>query len=221
MGQYAYQVTARVVKCAVDGDMVAARLILDRVVPIRRRRPVRLKLPDIVDAASVMVAHAVRSVVPAHTPQAKRLLDGAPKRWRDAEVAWWPTSASEMWRAPEGGRERLGDTWSLSIVSALPTSGRLVVLDGQQVVGLGARLRCPWEVRCLTLALSGASGACAAPTARPAARATKASLSRRQAMGGRTSKRAGRCRAGHRPVSTCRRRDRLMPPKVPLRWERL
>jgi hypothetical protein len=35
--------------------MVATRLILDRVVLIRRGRPVRLKLPDIVDAASVMV----------------------------------------------------------------------------------------------------------------------------------------------------------------------
>jgi hypothetical protein len=36
----------------------AARLILDRVVPIPRGRPVRLKLPDIVDGASVMVAQA-------------------------------------------------------------------------------------------------------------------------------------------------------------------
>jgi hypothetical protein len=58
MGQYAQQVTARVVKRAAEGDMVAARLILDRVVPIRRGRPVRLKLPDLVDAASVMAAQA-------------------------------------------------------------------------------------------------------------------------------------------------------------------
>jgi len=58
MGQYAHQVTARMVKRAVDGDVGAARLILDRVAPIRRGRPVRLKLPDIVDAASVMAAQA-------------------------------------------------------------------------------------------------------------------------------------------------------------------
>jgi hypothetical protein len=31
MGQYAHQVTARVVKRAAEGDMAAARLILDRV----------------------------------------------------------------------------------------------------------------------------------------------------------------------------------------------
>jgi hypothetical protein len=36
MGQYANQVTARMVKRAVDGDVGAARLILDRVAPIRR-----------------------------------------------------------------------------------------------------------------------------------------------------------------------------------------
>ena len=58
MGQYAQQVTARVVKRAAEGDMVAARLILDRVVPIRRGRPVRWKLPKIGDAASVLSAQA-------------------------------------------------------------------------------------------------------------------------------------------------------------------
>ena len=59
MGKYGEQVAARMVKRAVDGDMAAARLILDRIAPPRRGRPVRLKLPDIGDAASVMVAQAV------------------------------------------------------------------------------------------------------------------------------------------------------------------
>jgi hypothetical protein len=82
-----------------------------------------------------------------------------------------------------------------------------------------ARSRCPCDVRWPTLARasSGASGACAAPTARPAARATK----RRQAMGGRPSKRAGRCRAGHRSFSTCRRRHRLIAQGAVAIWERL
>ena len=31
----------------------------------------------------------------------QRLLDDVPERWRDAEVAWWPASANEMWAAPE------------------------------------------------------------------------------------------------------------------------
>jgi hypothetical protein len=30
----------------------------------------------------------------------QRLLDGVPERWRDAEMAWWPASANEMWAAP-------------------------------------------------------------------------------------------------------------------------
>jgi hypothetical protein len=58
MGKYGEQVAARMVKRAVDGDVGAARLILDRVAPVRRGRLVCLKLPEIGDAASVMAAQA-------------------------------------------------------------------------------------------------------------------------------------------------------------------
>src|SRR5580693_5257559 len=58
MGKYGEQVAARMVKRAVDGDVGAAKLILDRVAPIRRGRPVRLKLPHLNDPASVMAAQA-------------------------------------------------------------------------------------------------------------------------------------------------------------------
>ena len=58
MGQYAHQVTARVIERASKGDMVAARLVLERIAPPRRGHPVRLKLPEIGDAESVMNAHA-------------------------------------------------------------------------------------------------------------------------------------------------------------------
>jgi len=34
----------------------------------------------------------------------QRLLDRVPERWRDADLAWWPTSPSEMWAAPESTR---------------------------------------------------------------------------------------------------------------------
>ena len=64
--------------------------------------------------------------------------------------------------------------------------------------------------------MADASGAAWAARAREAAASGRL---RGQAMGGRPSKRAGRCRAGHRPVSTCRRRDRLNAPRAPLRWE--
>jgi AcrR family transcriptional regulator len=34
----------------------------------------------------------------------QRLLDGVPERWRDAEMAWWPACATEMWSAPVHSR---------------------------------------------------------------------------------------------------------------------
>jgi hypothetical protein len=58
MGRYGEQVAARVVKRACEGDMCASRLVLDRIAPPRRGRPVHLKLPDIGDAAGLMAAHA-------------------------------------------------------------------------------------------------------------------------------------------------------------------
>jgi hypothetical protein len=58
MGKYGEQVAARTVKRAVDGDVGAARLILDRIAPVRRGRAVHLKIGGIGDAASVMNAHA-------------------------------------------------------------------------------------------------------------------------------------------------------------------
>jgi hypothetical protein len=30
----------------------------------------------------------------------QRLLDGVPDRWRDADLAWWPRTAIEMWAGP-------------------------------------------------------------------------------------------------------------------------
>jgi hypothetical protein len=58
MGKYGEQVAARVIKRASDGDMTAARLVLERIAPPRRGHPVHLKLPDIGDAAGLMAAHA-------------------------------------------------------------------------------------------------------------------------------------------------------------------
>jgi hypothetical protein len=34
----------------------------------------------------------------------QRLLDGVPERWRDADLAWWPAAASDMWARPGPGR---------------------------------------------------------------------------------------------------------------------
>ena len=58
MGRYGEQIAQQVIDRACNGDMNAARLVLDRIAPPRRGRPVQFKLPEITDAESAMRAHA-------------------------------------------------------------------------------------------------------------------------------------------------------------------
>ena len=51
-------VVKKIIEVAKDGDMGAARLILDRICPLPKGRPVWLHLPKIVTAANVLVAHS-------------------------------------------------------------------------------------------------------------------------------------------------------------------
>ncbi len=48
-----------VIKRAKSGDMGAARIVLDRLAPIRRGRPVEIDLPKIETVADVLAAQAV------------------------------------------------------------------------------------------------------------------------------------------------------------------
>ena len=45
-----------VIEKAKDGDMQAAKLILDRVVPLRKGRPIQIALPDMGDSTDVVKA---------------------------------------------------------------------------------------------------------------------------------------------------------------------
>ncbi len=47
-----------VVRAAEQGDMAAARIVLDRAWPVRRGRPVRLELPELQTAADLAAALA-------------------------------------------------------------------------------------------------------------------------------------------------------------------
>ena len=58
MGESAKQITAAVVQAALSGDMIAARLVIDRLCPPARERPVRLVLPDTATAAGCAEAQA-------------------------------------------------------------------------------------------------------------------------------------------------------------------
>ena len=52
----AEDVVNAVVSRAKDGDMVAAKLVLDRIAPVRKGRPVSLPLPPVETAAGVLAA---------------------------------------------------------------------------------------------------------------------------------------------------------------------
>jgi hypothetical protein len=49
-------IIAAVVKAAKDGDIQAARIVLDRLAPVRRGRPVQFDLPPVIDAGGVSAA---------------------------------------------------------------------------------------------------------------------------------------------------------------------
>ena len=49
-------VARRVIGAAKDGDMTAARLVLERIYPVRKGRPVHLDLPEIERVADLPVA---------------------------------------------------------------------------------------------------------------------------------------------------------------------
>lgn len=51
-------ITQRVVNAALEGDMVAVRLVMDRVAPARKSRPIQIDLPDVGDARGVAQAQA-------------------------------------------------------------------------------------------------------------------------------------------------------------------
>jgi len=59
MADDAESVVRAVIGAAQSGDMTAARLILDRIAPLRKGRPVPLPLPTVETAADVMAALGV------------------------------------------------------------------------------------------------------------------------------------------------------------------
>src|SRR3954469_23570772 len=58
MGEDLEAVARAVSNAAQNGDMQAARTILDRLAPIRRGRPVQFAMPAILDAAGIAEAFA-------------------------------------------------------------------------------------------------------------------------------------------------------------------
>ena len=51
-------ITRRVVNAALDGDMTAIKLVMDRVAPARKSRPIQIDLPPATDARGVAAGQA-------------------------------------------------------------------------------------------------------------------------------------------------------------------
>jgi hypothetical protein len=73
--------TRKVIEAAKGGDMVALRICLDRILPPRRERPVRFKLPELGSAADASKAMAAITTAAANgelTPYEAGEFAGAP-----------------------------------------------------------------------------------------------------------------------------------------------
>ena len=51
-------ITQRVVNAALAGDMTAVKLVIDRIAPARKSRPIQIDLPDVGDAQGIAQAQA-------------------------------------------------------------------------------------------------------------------------------------------------------------------
>jgi hypothetical protein len=74
--------TRKVIEAAKGGDMVALRICLDRILPPRRERPVRFKLPELGSAAdagkamaAITGAVACGELTPAEAGELSRLIE--------------------------------------------------------------------------------------------------------------------------------------------------
>lgn len=106
----AEMITRTTIEAAKSGDMVAVRLILDRLVPVAKERPVSIDLPDISSAAGIAAAQIaiVQAVANGQLVPAKAA--PWPPSWRPAVRHLKPknlNSASPHWRSPVNLNQRL------------------------------------------------------------------------------------------------------------------
>lgn len=86
--------TQKAINLALDGDMVALRLCLDRILPPRKDRPVTFTLPEIKSAqdaaavvSAVLAAVASGEITPADAAEIGKLIDSYVKAFETAELA--------------------------------------------------------------------------------------------------------------------------------------
>ena len=58
LGNHIGAITQKAVDAAINGDMAAIKMIMDRMLPPARSRPISIELPPITDIASVSIAQS-------------------------------------------------------------------------------------------------------------------------------------------------------------------
>lgn len=86
--------TQKAVDLALDGDMAALRLCLDRILPPRKDRPVTFDLPPIKSAgdaaavtSAILAAVAAGELTPSDAAEIGKLIDSYVKAFETAELA--------------------------------------------------------------------------------------------------------------------------------------
>ncbi|UHC20488.1 DUF5681 domain-containing protein (plasmid) [Methylobacterium currus] len=87
-------ITRKAVELAKNGDTVALRLCLERLIPVRKDRPIRFALPPIETAAdltkatsALLVAVATGDITPSEAAEFGRLVDAHVKAVEAADFA--------------------------------------------------------------------------------------------------------------------------------------
>ncbi|MCJ2012679.1 DUF5681 domain-containing protein [Methylobacterium sp. J-076] len=102
--------TRRAVKMALDGDTVAMRMCLDRLMPVRKDRPITFTLPEIETAAdltkatrALMQGVADGEITPSEAAELSKLVDAHVKAIEAVDFAT-RLAALEQTAGDKGGR---------------------------------------------------------------------------------------------------------------------
>jgi hypothetical protein len=81
-------ITRKAVEMALEGDVTAMRLCMDRILPPRKERPIMFAMPKMETAADAVKASAALvdavangDITPGEAGELSKLVVGSPKRW--------------------------------------------------------------------------------------------------------------------------------------------
>jgi uncharacterized tellurite resistance protein B-like protein len=105
-------ITKKVIEKAKDGDATALRLVFDRLLPLRRDRPVAFEVPPIESAADALVASqavldacADGTLSPSEAAQVAELIKGHVRIFESVELEARLSALEQEGNEPKKGRQ--------------------------------------------------------------------------------------------------------------------